>query len=63
MSEFGGVTLETLTLLSATDFSGTKANDTSVNATRNAILLLDVDLGQVEVLLIECKVVFNVSLA
>ena len=63
MSEFGGVTLETLTLLSATDFSGTKTNNTSVNAASNAILLLDVDLGQVEVLLIECKVVFNVSLA
>ena len=62
MSEFGGVTLETLTLLSATDFSGTKTNNTSVNAASNAILLLDVDLGQVEVLLIECKVVFNVSL-
>jgi hypothetical protein len=33
-----------------------------VDAASDTVLLLDVDLGQVEVLLVECKVVFDVSL-
>ena len=63
MSEFGSVTLESFTLLTTTDLSGTKTNNTSVDTTGDAVLLFDVNFGQVEVLLIKCKVVFDISLA
>ena len=62
LSELGGVSLEALTLARAADLNGAKTDDTGVDAASDTVLLLDVDLGEVEVLLVECKVVFDVSL-
>ena len=62
LSELGGVSLETLTLASSADLDGAETDNTGVDAASNTVLLLDVNLGQVEVLLVECKVVFDVSL-
>ena len=62
LSKFGGVTLESLTLHAAADLGGTDAHDTGVDAASNAVLLLHVDLGQIEVLGVKSKVVFDVSL-
>ena len=62
LSELGGVSLETLTFARSTDLNGTETDNAGVDTAGDAVLLLDVDLGQVEVLLVECKVVFDVSL-
>ena len=62
LSELGGVSLETFTLHASADLGGAHTHDTGVDAAGNAVLLLDVDLGQREVLLVESKVVFDVSL-
>ena len=62
LSELGGVSNETLTLLTTADLSRSETHNAGMNAAGDAVLLLDVDLGQVEVLLVKCKVVFDVSL-
>ena len=62
LSELGGVSLEALSLLATADLSGTDTHDTGVNTASDAVLLLDVDLGQIEVRCLESKVVFDVSL-
>ena len=62
LSELGGVSLETFTFGVATDLDRSETNDTSVDTAGNAVLLLDVDLGEREVLLVKSIVVFNVSL-
>ena len=62
LSKLGGVSLEALTFAGSTDLNGTETDNTGVDAASDAVLLLDVDLGQVEVLLVKCKVVFDVSL-
>ena len=62
ISEFCGVSLEALTLCTSTGLGGTSAHDAGVDGASDAVLLLDVDLGEVEVLLVlVCKVVFHVS--
>lgn len=62
LSELGGVALETFTLLATADLDGTDANNPGVDAATDAVLLLNIDLGQVEVLLFKCKVVSDVPL-
>ena len=62
LSKLGGVSLETLSLHASADLGGTNTHDTGVNTAGDAVLLLDVDLGQIEVRCLESKVVFDVSL-
>ena len=62
LSELGGVSNETLTLLTTADLGRSETHNAGMNAAGDTVLLLDVDLGQVEVLLVKCKVVFDVSL-
>ena len=62
LAELGGVTLEALALLTLAGLGGADTHDTGVDTAGDAVLLLDVDLGQVEVLGVKSKVVFNVSL-
>tara|TARA_B110000503_G_C6909410_1_gene314064 strand:- start:36 stop:644 length:609 start_codon:yes stop_codon:yes gene_type:complete len=62
LSKLGGVSLETLTLAGSTNLDGTEADNTGVNTAGNAVLLLDVNLGDVEVLDVKGKVVLNISL-
>jgi hypothetical protein len=62
LAELGGVSLEALTTAGATDLDGAETHNAGVDAAGDAVLLLDVDLGQVEVLGVECKVIFDVSL-
>ena len=62
LSKLGGVSLETLTLAGATDLDGTEAHNTGVNAASDTVLLLDIDLGDHEVLLVKGVVVLDVSL-
>ena len=61
MSELGGVSLEAVSLGTGSADSGACANDTGVDGAGHAVLLLDIDLGQMEVLLSVCIVVFDVS--
>jgi hypothetical protein len=44
-SQLGGVPLESVALRASTAYAGTSAHDTSVDAARDAVLLLDIDLG------------------
>ena len=62
LSELGCVSLESFTLFGSSALGRTDAHNTGMDAAGDAVLLLDVDLGQMEVLGVECKVVFNVSL-
>ena len=62
LSEFCGVSLESFTLRASASFGGTRTHNAGVDAAGDAVLLLDVDLGQMEVLgVLVCKVVFHVS--
>ena len=60
-SQLGSVSLVSISLSSSTANAGTSAHDTSVDSTRDAVILLDVDLGQVEELLTVGGVLLNVS--
>jgi len=60
-SQAGGVSLVSIAFSSGTAYAGTSANDTSVDAARHAVLHLDVDLGQVEVLDIVGRVLLDIS--
>ena len=62
LSKFGGVSLESFSLIRSTALGWTDTHNTGMDTAGDAVLLLDVDLGQMEVLGVECKVVFNVSL-
>ena len=62
LSELGCVSLETFSLLATSDLSRADTNNTGVNTASDAVLLLDVDLGQTEVSSVESKVIFDVSL-
>ena len=62
LSQFGCLSLEALALAGAADLDGTEAHNTGVNTACNAVLLLDIDLGDVEVLLVKSEVVLNISL-
>ena len=62
VAELGGVALVALALLTLAGLGGADTDDAGVDAAGDAVLLLDVDLGQVEVLGVESKVVFDVSL-
>jgi hypothetical protein len=62
LSQFGCVSLETLSLAGAADLDGTEAHNTGVNTASNTVLLFDIDLGDHEVLLVKGVVVLDVSL-
>ena len=62
LAELGGVTLEAFSLLSLAGLGGTDTDNTGVNTAGNAVLLLDVDLGEVEELGVKSIVVFDISL-
>ena len=47
-SQLGSVSLVSITLSSGTAYAGAGADYTSVDSTRDAVIHLDVDLGQVE---------------
>ena len=49
-SELGSVSLVSVAFNSSTANGGAGAHDTSVDATRDTVNLLDIDLGQVELL-------------
>ena len=62
VSELGGESFEALSLRASAGFGGTSAYDARVDSTSDAVLLLDVDLGEVEVLSVRVReVVFHVS--
>ena len=61
VAEFGGVSLESISFGSGSANSRADTNDTGVDGTRHAVLQLDVDLWECEVLLIVCVVVLDVS--
>ena len=60
-SQTSGVSLVSVALDSGTANGGASAHDTSVNTARDAVLLLDVDLGQVEVLGVVSRVLLDIS--
>ena len=62
MAELGSEALEAVSLFALASLARTNANNARVDATCDAVLLLYVDLGQMEVLGVKSKVVFNVSL-
>lgn len=62
LSELGGVALETLALQATADLHGADTHLAGVDGATDAPLGLDIDLGEVEVLRVKCKVVFDVSL-
>ena len=62
LSQLGSVALEAFSLGTSTGGEGTHADNSSVDGAGHAVLLLDVDSGQVEVLSVVSKVVFDVSL-
>ena len=62
ISEFGGVSLKPFTLGAGAGLGGTCAHDTGVDSASDAVLLLDVDLGEVEVIgVLVSEVFFHVS--
>ena len=56
-----GVSLVSVSLGSSSAYAGTGADDTSVDAAGHAVIVLDIDLGQVEVLLVIGGVLLNIS--
>ena len=62
LAQLSGVTLEAFALFALAGLGGADADDTGVDAAGDAVLLLDVDLGEVECLLVEREVVLDVSL-
>ena len=63
ISEFGRVSLESFSLGTLTSDGRADANDTLMDSAGNAVLLLDIDLGQVESLgVLVSEVVADVSL-
>ena len=62
VSELCGVSHESLTFNASATNAGTSTDNTGVDGTSDAVLLLDVKLGQVEELgVLVCKVFFHVS--
>ena len=61
LSQLGGVTLEALSLAGAADLHGSEADSAGVDAAGNAVLLLDIDLGEVEVLVTESELFLDIS--
>jgi hypothetical protein len=61
VSQLGGVPLVSVALSTSTAYAGASAHDTSVDAARDAVLLLDVDLGQGEGLLGVGGVLLDIS--
>ena len=60
-ADLGGVSLVSVSLGSSSAYAGTGANDTGVDATGHTVIVLDIDLGQVEVLLVIGGVLLNIS--
>ena len=61
VTEFCGVSLESISFGSGSANSRADTYDTSVDGAGHTVLLLDVDLGKCEVLLVVCVVVLNIS--
>ena len=61
LSQLGGVTLEALTLASAADLHRSEADSAGVDAAGNAVLLLDIDLGEVEVFITKGELLLDIS--
>ena len=57
----GGVPLVSVTFGSSSAYAGTGTDDTGVDATGHTVIVLDIDLGQVEVLLVIGGVLLNIS--
>ena len=62
LAELGRVSLEALTFAGTADLDGSETHYAAVDGAGDTPLLLNKELGKVEVLLVECKVVFDVSL-
>ena len=61
VTEFGGVSLESISFDSGSADSGADTHDTGVDGARHAVLQLDIDLWECEVLLVVCEVVLDIS--
>ena len=62
LSQFGCVSLEAIALTGSTHLDGAETNDAGVDSASNAVVQLDIDLGDVEVLLVKGVVVLDISL-
>ena len=62
VSDLGSVALETFATAGSTHLHGTETDNTGVDAASNTVLLLNIDLGQVEVLRVKSELLFDVSL-
>jgi hypothetical protein len=60
-SNSGGVSLVSVSLSTSTAYAGTGTDDTSVDATGHAVIVLHVNLGEIEVLLVIGGVLLNIS--
>ena len=62
LSELGGVALETFAAAGTTDLNGTETDNTGVDSASDTVLLLNIDFGQVEVLLVKGELLFDITL-
>jgi hypothetical protein len=62
LSQFGCVSLEAIAFAGATHLDGAETDDAGVDSASNAVVQLDIDLGDVEVLLVKGVVVLDISL-
>lgn len=61
LSQLGGVTLEALALAGTADLHRSEADSAGVDAAGNAVLLLDIDLGEVEVFVTKGELLLDIS--